>query len=124
MNGGSIRIDTPPWYFSDRNDLYPYDNAECFSDNLDEIELTIDGNLEIKYTKLIGAITDTITLNCKGWRNPIVPDVSAQSYIITSLDPAGEVIDISPSFIFDASAFTAYQIVDSAIEYTLGTSYV
>jgi len=123
-NGGQVELQTPAWYVSDRLDLYPYDNAECSSDQLDGLESIGSDTLLLSYTALLVGVNDEITITCKGWRNPIVPELSSASYYLTTKDPGGVDIDKTSAFEFDASSFTPYQILDANIEYTIGTSLV
>jgi hypothetical protein len=48
-----------------------------------------------------------VTLTCKYWRNPILPEATP-GFEIKTFDSSGALIDYVASFTLDASAFTPF----------------
>ena len=48
-----------------------------------------------------------VTLTCKYWRNPILPEATP-GFRIKTFDSSGALIDYVASFTLDASAFTPF----------------
>ena len=82
---------------------------ECQSDRFLEEPSQTDGlddndnsYWEIEYYYLSGGATDTLTINCPDWINPIVPMID-EGYRITIQDSQGNAVMQSDYFSLDAT---------------------
>jgi hypothetical protein len=80
----------------------------------------------ITYDSLVGGDTaekNEVTIECVYWRNPIIPALTT-GFLITTMDPDGNQMDLSDNFTLDASSFTPFPVLDTAVTYIVASGTV
>lgn len=111
---GIIELVTPPWseIFNEdarvMNQLYPIGEDDFFCQFIGGLFGSVDvsgstnSTFRVVYTGLDQ--TDSITLKCSPWRNPILPE-EHYGYQISVYGEDGTLLDESDPFSLDASGF-------------------